>query len=239
MTVLPLAFLVTIRLYDTFGMPPADLRTAMRTAETTLRSGSIYTAWVVCPPPKPVPAGNSSGCTGVPQESDLLVRIVRAPQDSVPTDRLGFAAVDTAASRGRLATVFPERVARLAAQSRLPDGTLVGYAIAHEVGHLLLGASHAPRGLMRSRWTIAEMNRRLPTDWRFSREEAARMSSAALQIATAVEAPQQAARTDRSTPSLAPETAPEPLVIDLSGARSSTPPLTPLAMPTTAALRAR
>src|SRR6478672_2716697 len=104
MAVLPLALLVTIRLYDTSGMPAGDLRTAMLTADAALRSGAVASAWVVCPPPGAAPAPNSSGCTGLPHESDLLVRIVRAPEAVRSADTLGFAAVDTTAGRGTLAT---------------------------------------------------------------------------------------------------------------------------------------
>jgi hypothetical protein len=180
MAVLPLALLVTIRLYDSFGMPPADLRTAMLTASAALQSGAVRAAWVVCPPPAATPTDNSSGCTGLPHDHDLLVRIVRAPEALASSDTLGFAAIDTAAGRGTLATVFADRIARLAARGRIDGAPLVGYAMAHEIGHLLLGTVvHAPRGLMRAGWTLDEMTRRVPGDWKFSREDAAHLASAA------------------------------------------------------------
>jgi len=198
MAVLPFALLVTIRLYDAVGMPPADLRTAVLTAETALHSGSVRPAWVVCPPAGATPADNSTGCTGLPHESDLLVRIVRAPDPLVSTDTLGFAAVDTAAGRGTLATVFADRIARTAARAGINGATLVGYAMAHEIGHLLLGTdAHAPRGLMRAAWTLPEMTRRLPTDWRFSRSDAAQLVGAAERSARAQERA-QSVRADRS-----------------------------------------
>jgi hypothetical protein len=196
MPLLPLALLVTIRVYDSAGLPAADLRAAMRTAETALRSAAVGPAWVVCPPPPAVPPDNSTGCTGLPQESDLLVRIVRAPTTVASPDTLGFAAVDTAAGRGTLATVFADRVARFAARAGIEDATLVGYAIAHEIGHLLLGTdAHAPSGLMRAAWTTTEMTRRLPRDWRFSRDDVARLASASARRTT-TPAPSQSARAD-------------------------------------------
>jgi hypothetical protein len=198
MAVLPLALLVTIRLYDSSGMPAADLQAAMLTANAALRTGQVAAAWVVCPPPGAAPAPNSSGCTGLPHESDLLVRIVRAPDAFISADTLGFAAVDTTAGRGSLATVFADRIVRLAARSRIDAATLVGYAIAHEIGHLLLGTdAHAPRGLMRAAWTLPEMTRRLPTDWRFSRSDAAQLVGAAERSERAQERA-QSVRADRS-----------------------------------------
>ena len=199
MAVLPLALLVTIRLYDTSGMTAADLRSAMLTADAALRSGAVASAWVVCPPPGAAPAPNSSGCTGLPHESDLLMRIVRAPAAVISADTLGFAAVDPTAGRGTLATVFADRIVRLAARSGIDGGTLVGYAMAHEIGHLLLGTdAHAPRGLMRAAWTLPEISRRMPKDWRFSHEDAGRIVSATRRTATA-RASQQTARAGGST----------------------------------------
>jgi hypothetical protein len=192
MAVLPFALLVTIRLYDSVGMPPSDLRMAVLTAETALRSGSVRSAWVVCPPSGAAPNGNSTGCTGLPNESDLLVRIVRAPDALVSTDTLGFAAVDTAAGRGTLATVFADRIARIASRAGMNGPTLVGYAIAHEIGHLLLGTdAHAPRGLMRAAWTLPELVRRLPMDWRFSRDDAAQLLGAVARAAAPAREPEQ------------------------------------------------
>jgi hypothetical protein len=236
MPVLPLALLVTIRLYDSSGMPAADLRAALRTAETALRSAAIAPAWVVCPPPGAGPADNSTGCPGVPHESELLVRIVRAPATVVSTDTLGYAAVDAAAGRGTLATIFADRIARFAARAGMDRSTLGGYAIAHEIGHLLLGAAHAPHGLMRAAWTPGEMLRRLPSDWKFSREDAARLVSAADRTAAPAPALPESTRADRSSSGAASE---NPLEApDRPSERTpSTPPAPPL--PTSAALRAR
>ena len=44
------------------------------------QDASVRAAWVVCPPSVSAHPDNSTGCTGLPQTSDLLVRIVKAPQ---------------------------------------------------------------------------------------------------------------------------------------------------------------
>jgi hypothetical protein len=39
----------------------------------------------------------------------------------------------------------------------LTDATFLGHVIAHEIGHLLLGAnSHSPVGIMRPQWRLAD-----------------------------------------------------------------------------------
>jgi len=95
---------------------------------------------------------------------------VRSPsQSAVEGDEsLGTALVDPATGTGVLATVFVDRVERLAGRSDGDFGMMLGRAMAHEIGHLLMGrASHASAGLMRPRWTRAEIARNATADWRF------------------------------------------------------------------------
>jgi hypothetical protein len=69
-----------------------------------------------------------------------------------PTGALGLA-VRGANSSGRLAYVFYDRVQPLAEKHQMSDACLLGVAIAHEIGHLLLPyGSHSPSGLMKGEW---------------------------------------------------------------------------------------
>jgi hypothetical protein len=61
-------------------------------------------------------------------------------------------------------------------EANVDSGRLLGRAIAHEIGHLLLGTSgHANRGLMRARWLTGELQRDWPLDWILSAPEGSRM----------------------------------------------------------------
>ena len=54
---------------------------------------------------------------------------------------------------GRLAYVFYDRVEPLARKHQISDASLLGVAIAHEIGHLLLPyGSHSSSGLMQGDW---------------------------------------------------------------------------------------
>jgi hypothetical protein len=229
---------MTVRLYDAYGLPPADLHAAILTADTALRSASVRAAWVVCPAPASAPADNSSGCTGLPQPSDLLVRIVKAPAVATSHEALGFANLDTTAARGTLATVFADRVATFAERADMERGTLVGYAIAHELGHLLLGtAAHTRGGLMRAVWTVPEMRRRLPVDWRFSAKQAQlvsgdRSAGTAPEPSPAVPPDRLASRDTSGSRSEAPGS-------DPPSAHTPSPPPPAPSTPTAIALRAR
>jgi hypothetical protein len=179
MHLLPLALLVTVRLYDSFGLTPGELRSATLTADAALHSGSVRAAWVVCPT-APAQDDNTMGCTGVPNAGELLVRIVKAPAQTSSAETLGFASVDLEVHHGTLATIFADRAARLAADAQVEPSTVLGYAIAHELGHLLLGtATHARSGLMRSSWTTDEIRRHYRVDWVFSPADRSALISAA------------------------------------------------------------
>ena len=87
---------------------------------------------------------------------------------------LGEAFVDTRQRTGVLATVFADRVELLAGLSETDSALLLGRAIAHEVGHLLLGSNaHSLRGLMCAQWTPADIRRHARTDWELTRDDAA------------------------------------------------------------------
>ena len=156
---------LSVRVYDSAGVAKATLRTALDAAAQTLRPADVEVTWVTC--------STSSGgrCTVPLGRGELIMRLVRSPsQAAVEGDEsLGTALVDPATGTGVLATVFVDRVERLARGSGGDFAVLLGRAMAHEVGHLLLGRSaHADAGLMRPRWTRAEITRNATADWRFS-----------------------------------------------------------------------
>ena len=68
--------------------------------------------------------------------------------------------------------VFPVRA--VAERTATAVSTLLGRAIAHEIGHLLLGSAEHPRvGLMRALWSHEELRGLKPAHWGFSSREAA------------------------------------------------------------------
>jgi hypothetical protein len=110
---------------------------------------------------------------------EISIRFVAAPASFAAGDVLGYSYVDAASRHGTLATVFPDRVIAIAPELRMAPGTLLGRAMTHEVGHLLLGSNaHAAVGLMRAHWSIEPRRRGTSVDWQFSRDEAAHMQEA-------------------------------------------------------------
>jgi len=66
-------------------------------------------------------------------------------------EQLGYAAMTP--DGGACITVFANPAVRRARSGALSDGVLLGHAVAHEIGHLLLGPnSHTSGGIMRPVW---------------------------------------------------------------------------------------
>ena len=159
---------LVVRTYDSAGVAPRALEHAQDSARATLALIGIEPIWRPC---------HANLCVGKPKPHrvEVDVRLVNAPATAAPGP-LGFAAVDVEQHAGTLATIYVDRVYAMAARSGFDVGELIGYVVAHEIGHLVLGTSdHTAFGLMRATWTPAEIHRRVPIDWRFSAEQGAEM----------------------------------------------------------------
>ena len=162
LTKLPLV----VRTYDSAGLSARMLERAHDSAGVTLASIGIEPIWRPC---------HASGCISRPKPHEVEVRLVKSTPLS-ERGSLGFAAVDIDERAGTLATVYVDRVEALARQSGVDMGVLLGRAVAHEIGHLILGTTgHAPFGLMRATWKSDELRRDMPLDWLFSERQGAEM----------------------------------------------------------------
>jgi len=169
---------VTVRTYDYANVTSDQLAAARAEAGQIFRSAGIAVRWVDCRVP-----GRTDGaaCTEpLVRGRDLMLRLVdRTPTDIEEVARvsaLGESLVDREERGGVLMTVdlFPVRAIATRASTGMP--VLLGRAIAHEIGHLLLGSAEHPRlGLMRAFWSHDELRGSKPANWGFSPREAAQM----------------------------------------------------------------
>ena len=89
---------------------------------------------------------------------------------------LGESMLDREQRGGVLMTIDMVPVRAVAQQASTAISTLLGRAVAHEIGHLLLGSAEHPRlGLMRALWSRDELRGLKPAHWGFSAREAAQM----------------------------------------------------------------
>jgi hypothetical protein len=161
---------VGVRVYDVVGLTDADRTAALAAATASLQSAAIAPTWTICSPAV-------SACALKPGRGELVLRLVRTNLAAPTSAALGDAHVSSH-DGGVLATIYFDRVRRISAQARMQTATLAGYAIAHELGHLLLSSpAHSARGLMRAVWKLGELQRGDASDWRFTREDARRIGA--------------------------------------------------------------
>jgi hypothetical protein len=160
---------LVVETYNSAGVSSAVLAHAQELAGSTLAAAGIDPVWHPCP------VKHVDACVVKPKARELDVRIVKAT-DAAARGSLGFAFVDVEERAGTLATIYLDRVDALARSAGIDTGDLLGRAIAHEIGHLILGTNaHAVYGLMRASWRADELHRNCPLDWMFSGREASEM----------------------------------------------------------------
>jgi hypothetical protein len=174
---------VVVRVSDGTPLPADALEAALTHATWLLSTVSVDLAFRRCGPFGPV----DFGCDEVLTGDEVVLRIARSPEphpgrQPVP---LGQALVDHTRGRGVLATVYIDPIVQLARASGGADGTmLLGRAIAHELGHLLMATTdHDGRGLMRAAWSADELRRGRASDWTFAPRDAAVIRAHAHQAA--------------------------------------------------------
>jgi hypothetical protein len=89
---------------------------------------------------------------------DIALDIVPLAPPGLSPGILGLA--QPLARAGLNTRVFYDRIHNAAVMENRPDGTVLAYAIAHEIGHVLLRSNlHASWGLMSGVWTSREYDR--------------------------------------------------------------------------------
>jgi len=167
---------VTIRVYDTAGLPADALQRALDTAAALVSEASVTSSWRVCRQRSADPtAQGDTPCRQPVAPGELVVRVVHARVDvrRGPFLPLGDAMIDAQARSGVLATIYADRVRWTAHEAGVDPWTLLGRAIAHELGHLLMASTtHGSDGLMRAAWLREELRRDHADDWSFAPGEA-------------------------------------------------------------------
>jgi hypothetical protein len=181
-----LAATIFIRSYNNFGVPAADLAAARDHAEAVLQVAGLNIVWADCwVGDRHQPAVAPPRCDE-PVGGDIVLRL----QKTKETDRsrfvsMGFSLVGTAGAAPFLATVYVDRAETVARGAGVDARRVLGLAIAHEIGHVLLNSnSHAPSGLMRADWSRLELRRKDPSAWHLLDSEAAHIHATALERQT-------------------------------------------------------
>ena len=129
-------------------------------------------------------------CQSDPTPLDLHVRIVgpeMAAAAGTHSDSFGYSWI--ADGYGFIAAAYYHRAVEMEKSNWASRWTVLGGAIAHEVGHLLLGdARHSASGIMSPGWGRLDLKRITQGRLRFSPEQTRRMEQAVVARATSDEA---------------------------------------------------
>jgi hypothetical protein len=152
---------------------------ALKRVALIFRDAGIRLTWLKCPGAT-IPSADCAG--GLGDESGVLVlRIVGHPaSESISPNALGFAVTHQGDSK--YASVFRDRVLAMVGRGGpCSEAELLGHAMAHELGHLLLGTpAHSRYGLMAGRWRATDLDRASVGFLLFSPAEAAIMRAEAV-----------------------------------------------------------
>jgi hypothetical protein len=178
---------LVVRTFDRYGVSPTDLRAAEEDATVILNAAGVEVSWVNCWEVDKEPAAAAPLCRLPLGRNEVILRIqsVNSRAARTPLVPMGYSLVRCGNGAPNLSTVYADEVASVASRAGVDARALLGRAIAHEIGHLLLDTDrHAKAGLMRAVWSQSELRRNHVADWSFHEEEA-RMMRAAISSRTA------------------------------------------------------
>lgn len=143
---------MTVRLFNYAAVPKPTLKQAKAEASRIFVQVGTDLEWVDCPL-NPEEAELNPICRGQLDPTNMVVRIqprFRAAAANFFDVTLGFAPL-VEGERGSYASVFYDRVEALAQGGEFSLALILGHAIAHEIGHMLLRTMrHSHAGLMRA-----------------------------------------------------------------------------------------
>jgi hypothetical protein len=171
---------LAVRIYNNVGIAPHELRVATLEAESILQAAGVTVSFMECWHRDAEPAMASDTCRQPLSANALTLRLPAAA--STPKGKIvsmGYSLVQLNDRAPFLATVYSDLVGSVARNANIDPLPLLGRAIAHEIGHLLLNTtSHANAGLMREKWTRTELQKNDPVDWEFRDQDTQIMRSA-------------------------------------------------------------
>jgi hypothetical protein len=151
---------LTFRLYNYAGVYSRLLTQSENVAASVFADLGIETVWVDCPVPNRQSLSYLA-CQSDMGPSDLVLRILPRSMAAKlrPRDEtLGSAPACPEREPACQLNIFYQRVDQLAGDGYRAERVL-GYAIAHEAAHVLLGPGHSDYGIMRGQWSRDDLQR--------------------------------------------------------------------------------
>jgi hypothetical protein len=151
---------LTLRVYNYAPAPHTVLGESERQLKSVFTRGGISTVWLDCFA-DPKGSGQASACSQPAGPTDVVVRLLNRSMSNrltVEGEPLGFAMPYSREELLNVVNILYDHIEQAAGNGGASAGQILGVAIAHEIGHLLLGPkAHAVAGIMRAQWGVEDL----------------------------------------------------------------------------------
>jgi hypothetical protein len=166
---------ITVQVYNWAHVAPGTLRAAEGEGTRIFTKAGVGVLWLNCPL-SPSESKESPICAEPCPWDRFALRIVSDVPKGFGKTSLGVALQGT----GIYASVFYLRVDEFAKEGIATHSQILGHAMAHEIGHLLLDLrGHAAFGIMRGHWNVQDLRSASMGALLFSSRESALIRDAA------------------------------------------------------------
>jgi len=168
---------IKLRIYN-YGISNTLLLRSEGEATAIFNHAGLAVRWVDCPL-SAEESPSHPGCMNTMGSTDFTIRILTlrdSQRIAIRRDALGEALECVGDHSGCSAYIFYRDVQELARDWDASESEILGHALAHEIGHLLLGAnSHSSEGIMRANWGEQELSTIARAHLFFTDEQSSRM----------------------------------------------------------------
>ena len=152
---------LTLRVYNYAGVNRLGLARARIVVSTAFHGSDVEIVWIDCPVDSKTYPQAYAACQTHVGSNDLIVRILShriAMRARASDEPLGSAQICPENEPACGVNVFYNQLDQLAAEGYRSE-LLLGYVIAHEAGHILIGPKHSDEGIMRGEWNRQDLRR--------------------------------------------------------------------------------
>jgi hypothetical protein len=146
---------LTVHVYDHVGVGQSSLEGAEVAAAAILQTAGVEFLWVNCR------TRPERDCPNLPGPTEFILELMPASvtRRSAAPGALGYALPPDSGPFGSYAGVLYDRVKKSSSVS-ISETVLLAHAMAHELGHLLLGVGrHSVSGIMKADWGFKDLER--------------------------------------------------------------------------------
>jgi hypothetical protein len=162
---------IRVRVHNYAQVASEILVPAEAQAAEILGKAGIEITWSNCDPAK-ASLADAAECNQLMRPTELGVRVL--PYFGVGA---GITKKTMGLAVGNLASISVRRVKEEAAEFGVQPCEVLGPAIAHEIGHLLLQQGHSPTGIMRAHWRREDYERAPRGAFTFTSEQGEQMQA--------------------------------------------------------------